>query len=349
MTIGGWTMSIKQRRSSYEASVTNSGIRYRRSFKERLQAQIWEAQARADLIAGRTPEVSKHSVHRSLPRTLQELADYTYNTVWSGARSEETSLINANLVVATVSPGTLINDIDKATIDLAVSEWKKLGNSNATCNRKLSSISKMLTVAVELGILDRLPPIKRLRESPGRIRWYTDDEQDLIMDMFHRLGYPEHGEIVRVLLDTGMRCGELFNLKWEDIQGKLIVLNETKNFSPRSIPMTQATIRIITNQTCEVGPFKWTDARQTRGIWNKVRHQLGWSDDPGATLHACRHTFISNLVQEGVHIAGVQKLAGHKTIQMTLRYTHLSPHDLESAIEKLENRRSNCGTIRTHG
>lgn len=338
-------MSIKQRRSSFEATVTHQGARYRRSFKEKLEAQIWEAQARADLIAGRSPEVSRQAVSRGLPRTLQELSDYTYKTVWAGTRSEETAIINSNVVVETIGANTPVGEIDKATIDLAVAEWKGVGNSNSTCNRKLSSIGKMLSVAVELGIIDRKPPIKKFREPQGRIRWYTDDEQKRITRMFNHLGEPEYGEIIRVLLDTGMRCGELFNLKWEDIQGNLIVLNETKNFSPRSIPMTAVTGRIISSQQSSVGPFKWTHLERTRRIWNKVRYQLGWFDDPGATLHACRHTFISNLVQEGVPIAMVQRLAGHKTIQMTLRYTHLAPKDLESAIEKLETRRNNVVSL----
>ena len=158
--------------------------------------------------------------------------------------------------------------------------------------------------------------------------------------MFNHLGYPEYGGIVRVLLDTGMRCGELFGLSWEDIQDNLIVLSDTKNSSPRSIPMTEEVSRIINSHQFDGGPFKWTNYDRTRRLFDRVREQLGWSDDPQATLHACRHTFISNLVQEGVPIAMVQRLAGHKTIQMTMRYTHLAPKDLESAIEKLQARRT---------
>ena len=283
-----------------------------------------------------------------LPRTLEELSDYTYKTEWAGTRSEGTAITNSNAVVSSIGADTLVGSIDKATLDLAVAEWKVLGNSPATCNRKLSSIGRMLSVAVELGIIDRRPPIKKLREPQGRIRWYTDEEQDRIMGMFSQLGFPEYWGIVRVLLDTGMRCGELFKLRWEEVNEDYIVLNDTKNYSPRSIPLTSAASRIIFDDWTtadRTGPFHWTTSDRTRTIWNKVRHQLGWSGDPGATLHACRHTFISNLVQEGVPIAMVQQLAGHKSLKMTLRYTHLQPKDLESAINKLECRRENVSPL----
>ena len=334
-------MSITQRGSSWEAAVNHKGSRYRRSFKDRLQAEIWEAQSKADLVAGRVPEVSTQASNRGLPRTLDDLRDYTYRTVWAGSKSEDTALLNSGSVVKAIGPKTMIEDIDKVSIDLAVAEWKRLGNSNGTINRKLSALSKMLTVAEELEIIDRKPSIKKSKENQGRIRWYTDEEQLRIMRMFNHLGYPEYGCIVRVLLDTGMRCGELFGLDWEDIQGNLIVLDETKNGSPRSIPMTEEVSRIINSQEFDGGPFKWTNYDRTRRLFDRVRNQLGWSEDQQATLHACRHTFISNLVQEGVPIAMVQRLAGHRTIQMTMRYTHLAPKDLESAIEKLEGRRGN--------
>ncbi len=52
-------------------------------------------------------------------------------------------------------------------------------------------------------------------------------------------------------------------------------------------------------------------------------------------FHDIRHTFASRLVMAGVDIRTVQELLGHKTIQMTLRYTHLSPDHKRAAVERL--------------
>jgi site-specific recombinase XerD len=63
---------------------------------------------------------------------------------------------------------------------------------------------------------------------------------------------------------------------------------------------------------------------------------MQWDDDKQAVPHALRHTFVSRLVQRGVPILSVKELAGHKTIDVTLKYAHLAPHNLKSAIDVLE-------------
>ncbi len=52
--------------------------------------------------------------------------------------------------------------------------------------------------------------------------------------------------------------------------------------------------------------------------------------------HCLRHTCASRLVQRGVPILVVQQWLGHKTIQMTMRYAHLCPTNLEEAVKVLE-------------
>ena len=65
-------------------------------------------------------------------------------------------------------------------------------------------------------------------------------------------------------------------------------------------------------------------------------------------FHDLRHTFASRLVMEGVDIRTVQELMGHKTIAMTLRYSHLSPDHKRRAIEALDRRVSEKSPINFH-
>ena len=65
-------------------------------------------------------------------------------------------------------------------------------------------------------------------------------------------------------------------------------------------------------------------------------------------FHDLRHTFASRLVMAGVDIRTVQELMGHKTIAMTLRYSHLSPDHKRRAIEALESRFSEKSPINFH-
>lgn len=273
------------------------------------------------------------------PRTLGELADYTYKHCWAGTRSEDKTWINASKILDSLGVSRDVRKINKMDIDKMVHDFKSIGNAPSTINRKLAVLSKILTVGVELGVIDKKPAIKKLKESQGKIRWFTEDEQRLMIDTLVGLDHPDYAGVVRVLLDTGMRCGELFSLEWDDIHDNLIVLSKTKNYSPRTIPMTPVVQDIIEQYKEWVSPFGWGCYDHLLKSWNLMKVCLGWEDDKQATPHACRHTFITNLVQEGIDSLTVQRLAGHKSLAMTNRYTHLAAKDLEGVIHKLSLRR----------
>ena len=338
-------MPITQRGTSHEATIHYHKERYRRSFKSLKEAEIWQAQSKADLVASRVPDMGTQSSTKSRPRTLQELADYTYKHHWAGMRSESKTWINAMKVVESIGGSMDIHAIDKFTIDEMMADFKSIGNSPATVNRKLAALSRMLRTALELEIISKLPKITYLKEPQERIRWYTDEEQQQIIQGLVAIDKPEYAGIVRTLLDTGMRVGELFELEWSNIQDNLIVLDKTKNFSARSIPMTPSVHDIIYESDHPEGPFKWTNYDSLRLVWVKLKIHLGWQDDKQACLHACRHTFCTQLMQAGVGIIQVSKLAGHKSLAMTKRYIHFAPDDLESCITRLASRRSNTDVL----
>jgi integrase len=75
-----------------------------------------------------------------------------------------------------------------------------------------------------------------------------------------------------------------------------------------------------------------------RHRWNTAKVRLGKAADDEFTPHCCRHTFASWLVQAGVPIYTVKELCGHKCIEVTMRYAHLSDRSLSSAIEAAFNK-----------
>ena len=140
---------------------------------------------------------------------------------------------------------------------------------------------------------------------------------------------------LRFQADTGLRVSETLSLRWEDIQNNVAVLTDTKGDKPRGVPLTKAAQNSVQNASGTCGPFDWATKSHIRKWWSKIRLHMEW-DDKQAVPHALRHTFVSRLVQRGVPILLVKELAGHKTIDVTLRYAHLAPHNLQSAIEALE-------------
>ena len=53
-------------------------------------------------------------------------------------------------------------------------------------------------------------------------------------------------------------------------------------------------------------------------------------------FHDLRHTFASHLIMSGVDITTVSRLLGHKSLKMTLRYSHLAPAHLKNAVNILD-------------
>jgi len=58
------------------------------------------------------------------------------------------------------------------------------------------------------------------------------------------------------------------------------------------------------------------------------------------TFHSCRHTFGSRLAQQGVPLLTIKELLGHKTIEMTMRYSHLMPDHKREAVRHLRGRKT---------
>jgi integrase len=71
-----------------------------------------------------------------------------------------------------------------------------------------------------------------------------------------------------------------------------------------------------------------------REPFERARDAAGLDRD--VVFHSLRHTYISRLVMAGVDLRTVQELAGHKTIQMTIRYAHLAPEHKRRAVERME-------------
>ena len=74
---------------------------------------------------------------------------------------------------------------------------------------------------------------------------------------------------------------------------------------------------------------------RVNGFWQGARKALGYADKKFYTLHLCRHTTASRLVQRGVPLLLVKDWLGHEAIKTTMIYAHLQPRALHSVVEVL--------------
>ncbi|MGA2675253.1 MAG: site-specific integrase [Terracidiphilus sp.] len=215
--------------------------------------------------------------------------------------------------------------------------------SPATFNRYRATLSMIYREAIRNGWLERNPArlVKAKKENNARIRFLSDDEEESIRLIIAE-EYPERFlNEFEIAVHTGMRRSEQFSLAWSqvDMKGKRIHLLKTKNGSGRVIPLNAAALAAFERQSQVSGHaemvFLADDGKPL--IQKPIRR---WFEDTmlkaqirDFSWHCLRHTFASRLVMAGVSLKAVQELMGHKTIQMTARYAHLSPDHLQSAVE----------------
>lgn len=238
-----------------------------------------------------------------------------------------------------------------------------------TVNYELTCLHHFFRYAVEMKYIQSNPTqqIKKIRKPQRKApRFLTKEE---ILSLLSKCS-PGLSDIVKVLLNTGMRWGELRNLEWNDIDWneKVIHIRIKEDWSPkggeRKVPMNNAVISILKSILAKT-PTQWnknvpngnnyfakrlkTGTKRNRWVFttktgSQVRQQGTWSafklacrraGIENATLHSLRHTFASHLVMAGVDLTTVSKLLGHKDISTTMIYSHLSPEHLRGAVEKL--------------
>ena len=147
-------------------------------------------------------------------------------------------------------------------------------------------------------------------------------------------------DIIICLIDLGCRVNELLGLekRFIDFENNQINFNERKNDNAVAVPMTDRVKKIMKlycNNKRDFDRVFILEYDQLNGIWQDARKSLGYADKKFYTLHLCRHTTASRLVQRGVPLLLVKDWLGHEDIKTTMIYAHLQPRALHSVVEVL--------------
>lgn len=232
----------------------------------------------------------------------------------------------------------LITEI--TTHDLEIYKNKRIGEVKpATVNREVACLKNMFNKAVQWGHLIENPvqTVRLLKEPPGRVRYLNGSEiERLLSHCAQHIRY-----IVIVALNTGMRKGEILNLKWQDIdmQNRMIIIKRTKNNEMRMIPINNILHNALNSNDLRSNSqyvFANKNGEKFGDIKTGFRAALRRAGITDFRFHDLRHTFASRLVMAGVDIRTVQTLMGHKDIKMTMRYSHLSNDHIKEAVGRLD-------------
>lgn len=213
----------------------------------------------------------------------------------------------------------------------------------ATINRHIATLKHSFSKAVEWEMVEeealkKVRRVKLLPENNKRLRYLSKEECRSLIDSCT----PHLRPIVVTALNTGMRKEEILSLAWEkhvDLMHGFILLNITKNGERREIPINQTVRRTLQGLVRHIhSPYVFTDTegkryQDVKRSFKSACRRAGIKD---FRFHDLRHTFASQLIMAGVDITTLKELLGHKTLTMTLRYTHLAPSHKIKAVEILD-------------
>jgi site-specific recombinase XerD len=233
-----------------------------------------------------------------------------------------------------------IEQVTSARLEQVLGDLKRSGLAGSTVNRYRSLVSSIFTAAVrqDLVAVNPLARVKPFKESAGRVRYLLEDEETRLRAVIRR-DYPDRIPELDLALNTGMRRGEQWSLKWSDVDfraGQITVFGKTGR---RHIQMNSAARSALTEFERRVRSSEYVCEQSTGGDTRDWRRWLETSVKragiPNFHWHDLRHTFASRMVMAGVDIRTVQELLGHRDIKMTMRYSHLSPDHRATAVEKI--------------
>jgi len=258
-----------------------------------------------------------------------------------------------------------------------IEHWRakrlKAGVSRATVNRDIGALKSMLARAVEWGELSEHPlkSVKPLKvDKHARTRYLDDDEEKRLREALaardaklkkgrananvwrKQRGYALYPEfsvysdhmtpMVLLSLNTGVRRGELFQLRWSDVDLERRVLTvrgvTAKSEKTRHIPLNDEALHVLKSwKGRDTNPLVFPGKNGERfdnvnKAWSAI---LDAAKVKGFRWHDLRHTFASKLVMAGVDLNTVRELLGHSDLKMTLRYAHLSPKHKAEAVSVL--------------
>ncbi len=196
----------------------------------------------------------------------------------------------------------------------------------------------MITKAIDWLMAEENPVkrVKLFKENNQRVRYLHEEELNRLL----KNSSPSLHAIVLFAVNTGMRKGEIQNLKWADVnfQEGYIAIREAKNGGGRYVPLNQTVKDILlTIKKHPESPYVFcAKSGQPYNFRKSFETAITNSGIFDFRFHDLRHTFASRLAMRGVDLNTIRELMGHKSLDMTLRYSHLSKDHKARAVSILD-------------
>jgi integrase len=341
----------------YAVNVMVDGIRVHRIVgKEsegvtRSQAEDFIEQARTEARKGRLNLPKGRKVILSFRKASD---DYLKKSAEEGGRDLKMKKYRLGMHLVPFFKDTPLSNL--STFDVERYKKHRLEQEAApgTINRELAALSHLYSKALEWKWIDHKPLIiKRLKEDSGRITYLTTDQIARLLEEAEKDQNQHIYAFIMIGLETSMRRMEILSIQLGhvDLKKRTIYIPKAKA-GAREQPITGNLSAFLENYikkmpAGETWLFPADKAKDGHVVaiekpFRRVVIAAGL--DPAQVIrHTLRHTAITHLVQAGVDLPTVQRISGHKTLQMVVKYSHQNGDHIQAAMNKLENRYKAAG------
>lgn len=300
------------------------GKRFRKTLKTKGEALRFEAHCRANFEQLLLDSNSKRD-----KRHLSELVSVWFDM--HGQNLRDATKRKSRLIAMTAALGDPVAK-NLTAIDFARYRASRISSGIAirTVNNDLCFLRAVYNELFSLTVIDYENPLKLLKPlkfQEKSLSFLSPGQINELLELLQSSGNPHVYPITLICLSTGCRWSEAENLQSKNLHDEKVVFEGTKSGKVRSVPVSPELVSMIKSHWLTFGGFT-----SSMSSFRRVLARCTFTLPQGQATHILRHTFASHFVQQGGNILTLQKILGHSTIVMTMRYAHLAPDHLTEAL-----------------
>jgi integrase len=320
--------------------------RGRRRFRRQRDAQIWWAAQRKAIEDGSWETIAKPN-RISLGDAISRYREHSK----AHHRSFSTYVANGLAVLeGALGSGVLLKNVTTAHIEQM--KLQRLENdkvAKSTVDKNVAVAKSFFSWCIHQGLANTNPvkKVKLFHEDNERVR-FLDNEAEYPKLLEEARKGPWYLEPIIVLdVNTGLRRRNILHLRWDQVDFKRRIIrieSRTKSGRPHNLPLNDTALQKLEEVHQKTGSQRYAfvhlegsfEGQPITDIKTAFNGAVLRAEIENFRFHDLRHTFCSWLALRGVSLAAIQKLAGHASIKMTLRYAHLSPRYLSDEVKMLD-------------
>lgn len=333
-------------------------VRYYNQYGKRQWEKVgWKSEGySAQFAANVRNERIRSARHGLMPETQKNI---TFADIWkkydqwldSGRSRPEDDRQRYRDHVKPMLENLPVNSISPATLEDLKAQLFKKGLAPATVKHSLVVVRQVINKAKAWDLWSGENPVSKIKlphVENRRERFLSQKEAKLLLNELQKQSVQTYHMAI-LSLETGMRAGEICAIQWEDIDFNNRIINiRGKAGYNRQAYITDEMMKIFKTQTENPsgyvfkskvgGPVKEISKSFVRAAKRIGLNRKGMTAKQLVSFHTLRHTFASWLAISGTPLYTIKELMGHKSIEMTMRYSHLCPDHKREAIAKISGR-----------